>query len=462
LLGIWFLVVGAYLNLLSEVLQKRGDSTVQIEVLMPKMGESITEGKVIKWHKKPGEKIERDEILLEISTDKVDTEIPSVASGFLSKILVNEQEVAQVGTVIAYIETEGHKIRSEEGAGIGVDAIAKPAEELVETSSRKLEATEQISHGHNGSRFFSPLIRSIAKEEGISIDELITISGSGKGGRVTRDDLNNYIVNRNQGQEAKSRKQESRIEHPASSIQHPASSIKDQEVIPMDNMRQLIMEHMMKSRDTSVHVAAITEVDLTFISNFISKRGEEFQKQEGFKLTFMPFIAHACVKALKDFPIVNSSVDGTNIIQHNYVNLGIAVAIESKGLLVPVIKGADEKSLLGLARAIRDLASRARSKRLTGEDTIGSTFSITNFGVFGNLMGTPIINQPNVAILGVGAVKKRPVVISLGDGNDSIAIRQMGFLTLSFDHRLVDGAAGGQFLERVVYYLENFDTKQVF
>lgn len=421
---------------------------MQVEVLMPKMGESITEGKIVKWHKKTGEKVERDEILLEISTDKVDTEIPSVASGVLSKIVVSEQEIAQVGTVIAYIETEGQKTNSEKDEKIANYEVPEPVEESFETTSRKIETTKQNSHGNNGDRFFSPLVRSIAKTEGISFEELTTIAGSGLGGRLTKDDLRNYLDNKGQKREPRSQKQE---------VRNRKLATDRDETIPMDNMRQRIMEHMVESRDTSVHVAAITEVDMTLISDFISKRGDEFGKQEGFRLTFMPFIAHASVNALKDFPIVNSGISGTNIIQHNYVNLGIAVAIETKGLLVPVINGADEKSLLGLARAIRDLASRARNKRLTGEDIVGSTFSITNFGVFGNLMGTPIINQPNVAILGVGAVKKRPVVI-----NDAIAIRQMGFLTLSFDHRLVDGAAGGQFLERVVYYLENFDTKQVF
>lgn len=440
-----------------------------VEVLMPKMGESITEGKVVKWHKKPGENIKRDEILLEISTDKVDTEIPSVASGVLSEILVQEQEVAQVGTVIAYIETEAEKIiRPEQSTRRGStkpgreedekllrEMVTAVPEELIGPGARKLETTQEVSSGHNGDNFFSPLVRSIAKAEGISIDELRTIDGSGLGGRITKDDLRNYI-------ETKIRKRGTQRPEPEErNIRQEGVAQKAgknrEEAIPMDNMRQLIMEHMVKSRDTSVHVAAVTEVDMTLISEVISKRGEEFEKQEGFKLTFMPFIAHVCVKALKDFPLVNSSINGANVVRHNYVNLGIAVAIETKGLLVPVIKGADEKSVLGLARAIRDLASRARTKRLTGDDTIGSTFSITNYGVFGNLIGTPIINQPNVAILGVGAVKKRPVVI-----NDAIAIRQMGFLSLSFDHRLIDGAVGGQFLERIVHYLENFDMKQVF
>jgi len=425
---------------------------MQVEVLMPKMGESITEGKIVKWHKNPGQKIERDEVLLEISTDKVDTEIPSSTTGILSKILVKEQEVALVGAVIAYIDTEGTESVKADEFKIEKEPVEELAGEL--PTGEPVSARSQInvpSHGHNGERFLSPLVKNIAKSEGISDNELTMIGGTGAGGRVTKYDLMKYIDDRGL------------IEKPSMKpavAQQPQSSVPDprrETVIPMDNMRQRIMDHMVKSRDASVHVAAITEVDMTRISDYISKRGDEFEKQEDFKLTYMPFIAHSCIKALKDFPVVNSSIDGANIIQHNYVNIGIAVAIETSGLLVPVIKGADEKNVLGLARSIRDLASRARNKRLTGDDTIGSTFSITNYGVFGNLMGTPIINQPNVAILGVGAVKKRPVVI-----NDAIAIRQMGFLTLSFDHRLVDGALGGRFLERIVSYLENCDTNKIF
>jgi 2-oxoglutarate dehydrogenase E2 component (dihydrolipoamide succinyltransferase) len=436
---------------------------MKIEVLMPKMGESITEGKIVRWHKKMGEKIEKDEILLEISTDKVDTEIPSAASGTLSEIVIHENEVAQVGTVIAYIETETDVSRKKQAAEPKIEAysISEKVVGIAETGDGKRDAEGSFVSGRNGDRFLSPLVRSIAKTEGISTEELTAIAGSGQGGRITKDDVRNYVENRSRGHEIANKKQDVRSQVRGTCA--PPKSTND-EMIPMDDMRQLIMEHMVKSRDTSVHVAAITEVNMSAIAEFIAKRGEEFEKQEGFKLTFMPFIAHACIRSLKDFPLVNSSIEvdpdrgnGTNIIQHNYVNLGIAVAIETGGLLVPVIKGADEKSLLGLARAIRDVASRARTKRLVGEDAIGSTFSITNYGVFGNLMGTPIINQPNVAILGVGAVKKRPVVI-----NDAIAIRQMAFLTLSFDHRLIDGALGGQFLERIVYYLQNFDTKQVF
>ncbi len=423
---------------------------MQVEVLMPKMGESITEGKIVKWHKKAGDKIERDEVLLEISTDKVDTEIPSSAAGILSKIITQEQETVSVGSVIAFIETDISRVETAESVSAGTDVEAESSREHI--SGRA--ATKAPAPGKNGDRFYSPLVRSMAKAEGISVDELTSVDGSGAGGRVTKEDIKRYIENRTTTGKV-SRIPAQREPGPVS-VQTSYDANRDQ-VIPIDNMRQRIMDHMVASRDTSVHVAAITEVDMTRIAGFISDKGKEFEKNEGFKLTYMPFIAHASVRALKDFPLVNSSVGDNAVVRHNYVNIGIAVAIETTGLLVPVVKGADEKSVTGLARAIYDLAKRARTKRLTGEDTIGSTFSITNYGVFGNLMGTPIINQPNVAILGVGAVKKRPVVI-----NDAIAIRQMGFLTLSFDHRLVDGALGGRFLEKIVYYLENFETEKMF
>ncbi len=422
---------------------------MQIEVLMPKMGESITEGKVVKWYKKPGEKVERDEVLLEISTDKVDTEIPSSVSGILSRILVGEQETVQVGSVIAYIEREGDVSKGGEVSSGPDEAPAdQTTVEVGEDHSLTLSRSDdEVSPGRNGERFYSPVVKNIAKSEGISSGELASIDGSGVSGRITKEDLLNYIGSR---QRSAGSKVAPKLSTPAPG--QPRINGARELVTPMDNMRQRIMEHMVASRDTSVHVAAITEADLSGVAVYIGKHGADFEKSEGFKLTYMPFIAHACVKALKDFPLVNSSIDGTNIIQHDFVNLGIAVAIETTGLLVPVIKGADEKNVLGLARAIYDVATKSRTKRLTGDDTIGSTFSITNYGVFGNLVGVPIINQPNVAILGVGAVKKRAVVV-----NDAIGIRNIGFLTLSFDHRLIDGALGGRFLERIVNYLEAFD-----
>ncbi len=432
---------------------------MQIEVLMPKMGESITEGKIIKWYKKQGEKVKRDDVLLEISTDKVDTEIPSAASGVISRILVAEQESIPVGSVIAYIESEGSSTGTvvtdvAEGHGAEVPAAVPMGERV---NVEQVVSEEDLARRRNDDRFFSPVVRNIARTEGVTSNELMLIDGTGAGGRITKSDLLRYIETRHVSPAVSpSSKQVSPPVFPRRS-----GGVGRDRVIPMDNMRQRIMEHMVASRDTSVHVAAITEADMSKIADYISQQGTGFERREGFRLTFMPFIGYAVVKALKDFPLVNSSIvdDGgsgsiTNIVQHDYVNLGIAVAIETAGLLVPVIKGAEEKNVLGLARAVYDMASRARSKRLTAEDTIGSTFSITNYGVFGNLIGVPIINQPNVAILGVGAVKKRAVVI-----NDAIAIRSVGFLTLSFDHRLIDGALGGKFLERIVYYLENFDFR---
>ncbi len=420
---------------------------MRIEVLMPKMGESITEGKIIKWHKKPGDKIEKDEILLEISTDKVDTEIPSSASGILADIIVPEQEVAPVGAVIAHIETDvsaSIETRKEAPSRVSMDiASSTVGEKAAEVAEVKVSART----GGGVRKFFSPLVRAIARSEGISFDELSAIQGTGSGGRVTKQDLLAYIERKSP---AKSFVPASKPEPVATPQAYNKSK---STIVPMDNLRQRIMEHMIRSRDTSVHVAAISEADMTGIANYIDRNAVEFQNREGFKLTYMPFIANACVKALKDFPLVNSSIEGTNIVMKNYVNLGIAVAIETTGLIVPVLKGADEKNILGLARGIYDLAMRARTKKLNPDDIVDSTFSITNYGVFGNLMGTPIINQPNIAILGVGVVQKRPVVI-----NDAIAIRQMAYLTLSFDHRLIDGALGGQFLEKVIYYLENFDT----
>lgn len=420
---------------------------MRIEVLMPKMGESITEGKIIKWHKKPGDKIEKDEILLEISTDKVDTEIPSSAAGILADIVVHEQEVAPVGAVIAHIETDvttSVETKEELTERIPPDTVLSiGGEKFAEAVSVKVPARTE-----GGSRkFFSPLVRAIARSEGISVEELSAIQGTGAGGRVTKHDLLAYLERKSP---ARPFAATSKVESSAMPQTYDKSRTK---IVPMDNLRQRIMEHMIRSRDTSVHVAAISEADMTGIANYIERNAAEFQNREGFKLTYMPFIANACVKALKDFPLVNSSIEGTNVIMKNYVNLGIAVAIETTGLIVPVLKGADEKNILGLARGIYDLAMRARSKKLTPDDIVDSTFSITNYGVFGNLMGTPIINQPNIAILGVGVVQKRPIVI-----NDAIAIRQMAYLTLSFDHRLIDGALGGQFLEKVIYYLENFDT----
>ncbi len=433
---------------------------MKVEVIMPKMGESLQEGTILKWYKKPGDRVQKDEILLEISTDKVDTEIPSPATGILTEILYKENETVSVGTVIAYIETEISKAEFEVEAKKEEKAEVRAIGEEKESAKHFEEFVPETLPSRT-KRFYSPVVREIAKREGISIEELERIPGTGYGGRLTKNDILNYI-------ESKKRKVEVKPSVPAAEIfekveeplakpeVYPEGKV---EIVEMSRVIKAMAEHMLRSVRTSPHVAAISECDMTEIMNFIDKNADEFQKREGFKLTLTPFVVDAVVKALKEFPMINSSVEGDKIIIKKYINIGIAVATDY-GLIVPVVKNADEKNFIGLARAINDIVIRARNKKLTPDDIQGGTFSITNYGVFGNIIGTPIINQPQVAILGVGAVKKRPVVITK-DGEDYIAIRSIAFLTLSFDHRIIDGALGGRFLERVVYYLENFDFKGI-
>lgn len=429
---------------------------MKVEVVMPKMGESIMEGTVVRWVKKVGDKVKKDETLLEISTDKVDSDIPSPASGILTKILIEEQQTVPVQTVIAEIEMEA-------GAVVETQvAPAKPPETktaVKEEGSRSSITTTppKVSPSLTPSRkaeevqtekFYSPLVLNIARAEGISLSELETIPGTGASGRVTKKDILDYVAARKAGTP--------RVAAPPQQLKVgemiSAQPTDGHEIIKMDIMRKSIAERMVRSIHTSAHVAAVSEADVSKIVNFVKTQAGPFEKREGFKLTYTPFIVHAAVKALKDYTLVNSSIDGDKVIVKKYINVGIAVSLES-GLIVPVIKRADEKNLVGLARAVYDLGTRARTKKLLPEEVQNGTFTITNYGVFGNLIGTPIINQPQLAILGVGAIQKRPVVIE-----DAIAIRSMIYLTLSFDHRLIDGALGGQFLERIVYYLENFDT----
>ncbi len=419
----------------------------KIEVIMPQLGESLTEGTIVKWYKKVGDPIKKDETLLEISTDKVDSEIPSPATGIVTKILFNEQDTVPIKTVIAEIETEGEaKIEPE-----------LPSPEL----EKKVEPTSQITkidkvEKPQTARFYSPLVLNIARQEGISMEELEKIPGTGIGGRVSKKDIQNYLRNRQTKtittEEAKPTI--SKIETTMKVVDTGDLAAKypppKYEILQMSNILQKMAEHMVKSVAVSPHVQAISDCDMTSIVNYREKFAEEFERNEGFKLTYTPFIAHAIVKALKEFPLVNSSIEGDKIIVKKFINLGMAVASD-QGLIVPVIKNADEKNFIGLARAINDLAVRTRNRRLNPADIEGATFTFTNYGVFGNIIGIPIINQPNVAILGIGAIKKQPVVL-----NDAIAIRSISYLTLSFDHRIIDGALGGMFLERVVKYLEEF------
>ena len=424
-----------------------GSSSPQtIDIPMPKMGESVMEGTIIKWHKKPGETVKHDEILFEISTDKVDTEVPSPVNGTLSEILVNEQETVEVGTIVAKIFTTEHSHQAE----VQREIIIEDDQMHSMIGKNALIQNEDTEEEKKTNRFYSPLVMSIVKKEKVTFDELEKISGSGIGGRVTKNDLLHYLEKRDGSQLAFEKLFPVKDEH-----QYAPNLV---EQIPMDNIRQKIMQHMIKSRDTSVHVSAMVEVDMTKIYNFIKTNKERYQTKSGIKLTYMAFVSDAVIKGLKTFPIVNASVEGTTILQKRFINLGIAVALEPNGLIVPNIKNAHEKNIVGLAKAISEIAEKAKTKKLTPDDVTNGTFSITNYGVFGTIFGTPIINQPEVAILGVGAVIKKPVVVEV-DGMDTIAIKPIMNLALSHDHRLVDGMVGGKFLSSIKETLERFDEK---
>ncbi|MBM4171738.1 MAG: 2-oxoglutarate dehydrogenase, E2 component, dihydrolipoamide succinyltransferase [Ignavibacteria bacterium] len=422
-----------------------------IDIPMPKMGESVMDGTIIKWHKSIGEKIIRDEILFEISTDKVDTEVPSPEDGILVEILKQENETVAVGEAVARISKKGGIVKPKVPIDEKESKPISPSKEVEKTSKdfRTLNKEQFIDHSSN--RFYSPLVLNIARIENVSMNELETINGTGIGGRVTKKDIIEFLENRklNKGSMKFS---ESKFEE--------SSTTERVRVIPMDNTRQRIMNHMIQSKETSVHVTAINEVDMTVIHNYLTKHAEQLQKNEDIKLTYMSFLCWATIKALREYPLMNASLEGTNIVQKNYINLGIAVAVEPNGLIVPNIKNADGLNIRGLARAIADIANRTRTKKLLPDDVADGTFSITNYGVFGSLFGTPIINQPEVGILGVGAVQKKPVVVDV-DGVESIAIKPMMYLSLSHDHRLVDGMLGGKFLKSVKEKLESFDISHV-
>jgi 2-oxoglutarate dehydrogenase complex dihydrolipoamide succinyltransferase (E2) component len=436
---------------------------MQVEVVMPKMGESIQEGKILRWMKKVGEKIQRDETILEISTDKVDSEIPSPIAGVLAKIVVQEQDTVPVGTVIAYIETDVHaKIEPTQTTPAALHHVT-PKLELVQSGDvRPIPQSLPQNHKRsNGNRFYSPLVRTIARNEGLSVDDLAVISGSGAAGRVTKTDVLSYLKERStQPSSVPASRTGAAVQKVDLGELQRKYSGPGYRIQQMDNVQQKMAEHMLRSVSTSPHVAAVDEADVTSLVSYRAQNSERFEKQEGFKLTFTPFFASAVVQTLKEFPIVNSSVEGDKIIFKSSVNLGIAVASPS-GLIVPNIQRADEKNFIGLSRAINDLSVRTRNKKLSPDDIQGGTFTISNYGVFGTIIGTPIINQPQVAILGIGAIKKRPMVLTDNDGRDSIGIRSMTYLTLAFDHRIIDGAVGGQFLARLKWILENFEFNKV-
>ncbi len=440
-----------------------------IEIKMPKMGESVMEGTIIKWHKKVGDAVKKDETLFEISTDKVDTEVPSPIAGTVAEILVAEQETVEVGTVVAKLSAGDIVIKAEpkklvpeiKQESIPVSQGQQPSAMHDNFANTVLQQQDKPLTRKESSRFYSPLVMNIARKENISFDELDKIYGTGLNNRVTKNDVLSYLQSRGKSHSVQSGIQTKAVVQTTSAPKVEAVySRGDVTIIPMDNIRQKIMQHMIASRDTSVHVTALIEVDMTKIYNFISENKDEYLSSENVKLTYMPFIANAVVKGLKEYPLINSTIEGSAIYQKKYINLGIAVAMEPNGLIVPNIKGAEQRNFIGIAKAINDLAVRARTKKLTPDDISSGTFTITNYGVFGTVWGTPIINQPEVAILGVGAVIKKPVVIEV-DGSDAIGIRNVMSLTLAHDHRLIDGMLGGKFLKFLKDTLESFDETSI-
>jgi 2-oxoglutarate dehydrogenase E2 component (dihydrolipoamide succinyltransferase) len=469
-----------------------------VDLVMPKLGESIMEATVLKWHKQPGDTVQMDETLLDIATDKVDSEVPSTAAGVVEEILFHVNDVVPIGTVIARIRTSAAETVSPApvlSSPPKETGPVQPAQEAVVVESVKpptanFAATGNKPTGANGSsnRFYSPLVLNIAASEGVSMTELEMIPGTGNEGRVTKKDILQFVSGRKSGvgPQGSARSQESgpdsyRVSTRNEPMVIPVSKIEQQatgnqaggsggqlttyqgnvEIIEMDRMRRLIADHMVRSKQTSPHVTSFTEADVTGIVQWRDKVKKEFERREGVKITFTPLFIEAIVRCIKRFPLVNCSLDGNNIIIKKDINIGMATALPSGNLIVPVIKNADQLNLVGLTKQVNGLADAARNGKLKADDTQGGTFTMTNVGSFGSLMGTPIINQPQVAILAVGAIKKRPVVIETPAG-DSIAIRHMMYLSMSYDHRIVDGSLGATFLTAVAKELENFKTDREF
>jgi 2-oxoglutarate dehydrogenase E2 component (dihydrolipoamide succinyltransferase) len=425
-----------------------------VEMLMPKMGESIIEGTILTWLKKEGDKIEQDESVLEVATDKVDTEVPAIHGGILTKILAKEGEVVAVGSAIAIIETEEQENGQIEQ--IKPD-ISTTKEELIEVAPSQTSTLIEFSSALSSSsiaddRFYSPLVLSIAKEEKISKDELARIPGSGKHGRVTKQDMLTFLKEKEKPKPSAIPTSDTVYTSPKAEMSISAQD----EIMEMDRMRKMIAQRMLDSKKISPHVTSFVEADVTNIVLWRNKVKESFKKKEDEPLTFTPFFIQAVAKAIKDFPMINISVDGDNIIKRKNINIGVAVALPSGNLIVPVIKNADQLNLTGLSKKINDLANRARTNKLSPDELVGGTYTVSNVGSFGNVMGTPIIMQPQVAILAVGAIQKKPAVVETPTG-DVIAIRHKMFLSHSYDHRVVDGSLGGMFVRRVADYLEAFD-----
>lgn len=429
-----------------------------IDLVMPKMGESIMEATILKWHKKPGDFVKMDETVLEIATDKVDSEVPSTAEGVITEILFKENDVVAVGKVIARINADAQVGASQ--ANVPSPApTPMPASPPTPAPSVPITSHQTASGG--GNKFYSPLVLNIASSEGIAMSELENMQGTGNEGRVTKKDILQYVAAKKSG--AVSTPADAPAVAPAQvPVESPAAAVtnsydgSNSEIIEMDRMRKMIADHMVKSKATSPHVTSFTEADVTIIVNWRNKVKNAFEKKYGEKITFTPVFIEAIVNAIKKYPMINCSLDGNRIIVKKDLNIGMAAALPSGNLIVPVIKNADTKNLYGLTKEVNALANNARNNKLKPDDTQGGTFTLTNVGTFGSLMGTPIINQPQVAILAVGAIKKRPVVLETPQG-DVIAIRHMMYLSLSYDHRIVDGSLGASFLTEVANELERFD-----
>ncbi|MEO5562072.1 MAG: dihydrolipoamide acetyltransferase family protein [Chitinophagaceae bacterium] len=452
-----------------------------VDLIMPKLGESIMEATILKWFKQPGDPVKMDETVLEIATDKVDSEVPSTAAGVIEEILFNVNDVVPIGSVIARIKTSAEEtVRTTPVTAPANDAQKPQEAEVLETVQHHApdfvhySQPKQHSNGTNGSsnRFYSPLVLNIAASEGVSMTELESIGGTGNEGRVTKKDILQYVSDKKSGrvssrqpsvgnQQLALSNQQSESSHLTPHTSQLTTYSGNVEILEMDRMRKLIADHMVRSKHTSPHVTSFTEADVTNLVMWRDKNKKEFEKREGTKITFTPLFIEAIVKCIKKFPLINCSLDGTKIIIKKDINIGMATALPTGNLIVPVIKNADQFNLVGLTKQVNNFADNARNGKLKADDTTGGTFTLTNVGTFGSLMGTPIINQPQVAILAVGAIKKRPVVIETPQG-DSIAIRHMMYLSMSYDHRIVDGSLGATFLTSVAKELENFNDQRDF
>jgi 2-oxoglutarate dehydrogenase E2 component (dihydrolipoamide succinyltransferase) len=447
-----------------------------VDLVMPKMGESIMEATILKWHKQPGDTVKMDETVLEIATDKVDTEVPSTVEGIVSEILFNVNDVVPIGSVIARVKTGAEESRQQEpvtpqSEGSGFRPQAEPIKHPPSSTNETAQNFKPQAQNLNGNRFFSPLVLNIAAQEGVSMSELEKIPGTGNEGRVTKRDILQYVSEQRSGggQRMQTQREQTPMVIPMNRVdqrEQQKESVSggsqlttytgNVEIIEMDRMRKLIADHMVRSKHTSPHVTSFTEADVTNMVMWRDKVKKEFEKREGAKITFTPLFIEAVVRCIKKFPLINSSVDGDRIVVKKDINVGMATALPSGNLIVPVIRNADQLNLVGLAKQVNALADNARNNKLKPEDISDGTFTLTNVGSFGSLMGTPIINQPQVAILAVGAIKKRPVVVETPHG-DSIAIRHMMYLSMSYDHRIIDGSLGATFLTAVANELENFN-----